>query len=107
MTVKLNYNEFLAFALLYASHVDMEYSEAEKETIQKLVSAKSYDKVYDAFNEMSDFSALQTILDHKGIYYPTAERKAELLAKIKELFLADGEYSTMEKELFHFLEKLL
>jgi len=107
MTVKLNYNEFLAFVLLYASHVDMEYSDAEKEAIQQLVSEQSYEKVYDIFNEMSDFAALQTIIDHKGIYYPTADQRAELLAKIEELFYADGDYSIMEKELMQFLDKLL
>jgi len=107
MTVQLNYNEFLAFVLLYASHVDMEYSEDEKTMIQKLVSEKSYEKVYDAFNDMSDFAALQTIMDHKGLYYPTVEQKQEILDKMKELFYADGDFSSMEKELLFFLEKLL
>jgi len=107
MTVQLNYQEFLAFVLLYASHVDMEYSEDEKSMVKSLVSEKDYDKLFEEFNNMSDFSALQVIIDHKGLYYPTADRKAELLSKIKELFFADGEYSVMEQEVMHFLEKLL
>ena len=102
-----NYNEFLAFVLLYAAHVDIEYSDEEKAKVQALVNKNSYQKIYEDFNNMSDYAALQVIINYKGLYYPTAERKEELLSKIKELFYSDGDFSKMEKELLHFLTKLL
>lgn len=106
-TQKWTYNEFLAFVLLYASHVDIEYSEAEKAKVKSLVSDQSYNSIYDEFIHMSDYAALQKILGYKETYYPTAEQKNDLLSNIKELFYADGDFSTMEAELMHFLDKML
>jgi len=102
-----NQNEFLAFALLYAAHVDIDFSEEEQEQIRSLVDGDTYDKLYAQFIEMSDYKALEIILSYKGLYYPTHDRKNELLARMKKLFMADGDFSIMEKELLLFLEKLM
>lgn len=107
MNTSYSYNEFLAFVLIYASHVDLDYSEEEKDKIKSIVSISSYEKVYNDFINMSDYRSLQTIMDHKGLYFPTADRKEELLDKMKELFYADGDFSSIEKEMLHFLKKLL
>lgn len=102
-----NQNEFLAFALLYAAHVDIDFSEEEKVKIKKLVNEETYNKIYTTFIEMSDYKALETILSYKGLYYPTIARKNELLYQMKLLFEADGELSIMERELLQFLDKLM
>src|SRR5690606_11681945 len=103
---KYSYNEFLGLMLVYVAHVDMEFSEDEKKLIKQKVGEQAMEKVITDFEEMSDFQAFQTILSYKGIYFPTAEQKRELLADMKALFLADGDYSTLERETYHFLEKL-
>lgn len=102
-----NQNEFLAFSLLYGAHVDIEFSEEEKIKIKSLVNEETYDQLYKQFIEMSDYKALETILSYKGLYFPTPDRKSELLAQMKHLFEVDGDFSTMEKELLLFLEKLM
>ena len=102
-----NQKEFLAFSLLYAAHVDIEFSEEEKEKIKSIVDEETYNKLYDTFINMSDYSALETILSYKGLYYPTLDRKEELLDQMKILFEADGDFSIMERELLQFLEKLM
>ena len=102
-----NYQEFVTFVMIYASNVDMEFSEEEMSRIMSKVSTETFNKMYNEFDKRSDFESLQTILAYKGLYYPTADRKLELLNNIKLLFFADGEYSPMEKELMHFFEKLL
>lgn len=105
--VKYSYNEFLGMLLIYVAHVDMDFSEDEKKLIKQKIGNQAMNKVLADFEEMSDFQAFQTILSYKGIYFPTAEQKEELLEDMKRLFLADGDYSTLEKETFHFLEKLM
>lgn len=105
--IEWNYDEFVAFLLLYASHVDMDFSQEEKEKITEKLPKDTYDKIFQKFNNMSDYEALQTILRYKGVYYPTQDRKQELLDKIKMIFFVDGDYSVMERELFGFLEKLM
>lgn len=105
--VDWNYDEFLTFLLIYVSHVDIDFSEEEKAHIKENASEETFDKMLPLFNDMSDYKALETIMNYKGLYYPTHARKEELLSKIKELFYSDGDFSIMEKELYHFLEKLM
>lgn len=105
--LKYSYNEFLGLLLVYISHVDMDFSEEEKDVIKKMIGEKALEKVVVDFDNMSDFQAFQTILSYKGVYFPTTEQKEELLADMKKLFLADGDYNILEKETYHFLEKLM
>ena len=102
-----NYSEFLTFVMIYASHVDMEFSEKEMEIIKSKVDEDVFNKMYEEFDRRSDFDSLQTILAYKGLYFPTAERKNEILKAIKLQFFADGDYSPMERELMHFFQKLM
>ena len=102
-----NQKEFLAFTLLYAAHIDIDFSEEEKVKIKSLIDADTYAQLYKKFIQMSDYKALETILSYKGLYFPTPDRKSELLAQIKHLFEVDGDFSTMEKELLQFLERLM
>jgi len=105
--LKWSYNEFLAFLLIYISHVDMEFAPEEKALIRKKMGVKTFNKMVELFDEMSDYKAYETILSYKGVYYPTAEQKAEIIEKVKDQFYADGEFNIMEKELLHFLERMM
>lgn len=102
-----SYNEFLGLLLVYVSHVDMDFSEEEKTLIKKKVGEKAFNKVLTDFENMSDFQAFQDILSYKSKYFPTVKQKKAILADMKKLFLADNDYSTLEKETYHFLEKLM
>lgn len=102
-----SYNEFLAFLLIYIAHVDMDFSDVEKDLIQKRVGEEVYNKMLLIFNSMSDYQAYQRILEYKGLYYPTHDRKEELLTNMKALFNADNDFNVMERELLHFLEKMM
>jgi hypothetical protein len=89
------------------SHVDIDYSDDEKDRLKRMFDEDVYDKVYAKFDELSDYQALQEIFKYKDKYYSTPEQKREVLDNIKIQFFVDGEYSVMEKEVFHFLEKML
>ncbi len=102
-----NANEFITFLLLHASHADLEFTDDEKESIMERVSPDVFEQIYASYEEMGEFEILQTILDYKGLYYPTIDRKNELLDLVKKQFQADGVVSSLEKSLMLFLEKLL
>jgi len=102
-----NQSEFVTFLLLHASHADLEFTDDEREAIMKNVSPETFEEIYASYEEMGEFEILQTIIDYKGLYYPTAERKNELMNLIQEQFKADGDYSILEKNLMLFLEKLI
>jgi thiosulfate/3-mercaptopyruvate sulfurtransferase len=102
-----NYEEFACFLLIYVSHVDMEFSAEEVAKIKSKFSYDTFDKMLDEFNSVNDFEALEKILACKGVYYPTEDRKNELLDKIKDQFFVDGDYSIMEKALYAFMRRLM
>ncbi len=105
--LKWSYNEFLAFLLIYIAHVDMEFSEVEKDYIRTKTGDETYDKMLAAFESMTDYQAFETILDYKGVYYPTPEQKQELIDKMIAIFHADMEFNIMEKGLLQFMERMM
>ncbi|MBC7885244.1 MAG: hypothetical protein H7X99_07200 [Saprospiraceae bacterium] len=105
--LKWSYDEFLAFLLIYIANVDMDFSEEEKALISKNVGEPTYSKMVITYDSMSDYKAYETILSYKEVYYPTPEQKAELIEKMKDLFDADADFNIMEKELLHFLDKMM
>lgn len=102
-----NFSEFTTFLLLYAANADLEFTEDERKMIMSRVSKDTFEKVNRVFEEQSDYARLQTIMDYKGLHYPTVARRDELFDMMRKLFEADGEYSTLEKNLMMFLDKLM
>lgn len=107
MKENLSYDEFICITLLYAANVNEEFTDEEKSAILKAVGKDTYEKMYGIFDDMSDFEALETIMAHKGIHYPTSTRKQEVLDKIENIFKADQNYDIVEKEIYRFLTNLL
>jgi len=107
MELKYSYNEFLAFLLIYLSWVDLDFADEEKDMIKKLVGKPTFDRIYTDFMEMSDYAAYETILSYKGLYYPTVDKKQELIEKMKDLFYVDADFNIMERELLNFLQKMM
>ncbi len=105
--LKWSYNEFLTFVMIYVGHVDIDFSDKEKSLITKAFGEETFNKMFKEFDVLSDFQAYETILSYKGVYYPTAEQKAEILEKVKQLTMEDGEFNVMERELIHFFERML
>lgn len=105
--LKYSYNEFLGLLLIYIAHVDMEFTEDEREMIKNKIGQNALEKVLADFENMSDFQAFQVILSYKGVYYPTTEQKEEIMTDIKKLFLSDHDFSTLEKETYHFLLNMM
>lgn len=104
---ELSYDEFLCITLLYAGNVGEDFTNEERSAIVRHVGQETYDKVFSTFDEMSDFEALETIMAHKGLHFPTPARKQELLSKIESIFKSDDEYDPVEKEIYRFLSNLL
>lgn len=105
--LKWSYNEFLAFLLIYISHVDMDFSDEEKDYIRIRVGDETYNKMFVEFDSMTDFQALETILSYKGVYYPTPEQKQELIDKMIAIFNTDMNFNIMERGLLHFMERMM
>jgi len=104
---KWNFQEFSAFLMLYAASADLKVTTEEKDAILKKVNEATYDKIWKEYHAMSDINKINLILSYKGLYFPTAERTNELLDLMKKEFMADGEFSLLEKNLMRIVKKLL
>jgi len=104
---KWNYNEFLAFILLYASAADMQFSEAERDLILQKIDSEHLACVQSEFDKNNDFERINIISSYRQKFYNSPEKKAELLVRIEEIFEVDGAYEQTEHNLFMMLRKLL
>lgn len=85
----------------------MDFAEEEKAMIRLNTGEDTFDRMVAVFDAMSDYKAYETIIAYKDMYYPTQEEKAKLIEKMQDLFHADAEFNIMEKELLHFLERMM
>jgi len=104
---KWNEKEFRTFLLIHASHADLEFTDDERQAIVDIVSTETFEEIYGQYEEMGEYEIIKTIIDYKGLYFPTLDRKEELLSIIQKQFSADGHVSKLEKSLILFLNKLL
>lgn len=101
------YDEFLCFLLIYVSYADIEFDELEQKAIQNLFNPGVYQKQILFFENLTDYQALNEIMQYRDKYFSTAEQKKSLLDKVEKQFSANGIYSNFEKEAYQFLEKIL
>jgi hypothetical protein len=99
--------EFLCFLLIYSSNADFEISKGEKHRLASLFDEATFMKQLTLFNDVSDYKALEMILNHKSMYFSTDEEKLNLIQMVKEQALEDGEVSKFELEQMKFLERIL
>lgn len=104
---KWNHSEFSAFLLLYGAFADMEMTKEEEAMIRSKVNDETYNKIKEEFDSTNDYQQVEIIMAYKGLYFPTVDRRNELLDMIKKEFLADGDYSLMEHNLMGLLQKLM
>ncbi|MBT3302331.1 MAG: hypothetical protein HOD63_08530 [Bacteroidetes bacterium] len=106
-TASWTYEDFLAFAMLYAANVDIDVASREKKLIIDKVGRDKYALASKCFNSCNDYERLQTILSLKSRFYPNEEEKEKVLRNIKELFLADGKFEQIEKSLLLSLRRFM
>jgi len=104
---KWNHSEFCAFLLLYGAFADMEMTKEEEAMIRAKVNDETFTTIKEEYDATTDDQKVEIILAYKGLYYPTIDRRNELLDMIKKEFLADGDYSLMEHNLMGLLQKLM
>lgn len=102
-----SYNEFLAYLLLYAANADFEVSKEEKEVLLSFVDKHDYKAVLKDFESRNDYERLQFIEMFKEDYYNNDMALEKLLADLKEVFLADDQYNSIEKAVFMGLRRIL
>lgn len=101
------YNEFLAYLLLYAANADFTVKKEEKAILFSKVDKDVYKTIRKAFEKANDYKQLQTIISFREEYYNDIDSKDRILKDLKDIFLADEEYTTLERAIFTGLRRIL
>lgn len=102
-----NYEEFLAFLLLYAAQADLEMSEEEQELIVEKTGKAAFEQAKKELLRLNDYDALQTILSFKDRFFATETQKNDLINDIKSICKSDGKLSGIEQEITLMLAKIM
>jgi uncharacterized protein YfkK (UPF0435 family) len=99
--------ELKAYLFLYCSHADFEESKAEMEYIKSKLQDLNLATIHAEFDADNDYQSIQKIrLAMKRLQLSASS--IELLEKeMKELFLADGKFDSLEKSLYLGIKRIL
>lgn len=100
-------DEFLAYTLLYAAHADFIFDDEEKDMILAKVNINAYKNVVNELLNDNDYQSLQKILKYIQKHKYNKKDIDVLLHEIELLFMCDGEYDILEKNMMMNLTKLL
>ena len=98
--------DFLAYVLIYAANCDFIETDDEKNYILNLVPQEDYNEMHLEVDHDNDYKASQKIIAHINEKDYTKEELEKILKDIEGIFLADGEYDSVEKMLMVELKKL-
>ena len=102
----LTKDQFDILLLIYASHVDYQFTDDEKDFILGKCDQDTFEVMYKLFMSLDDFTCLRTITKYKEKFYPTEASQSALFDLLKELFSIDGDFSRMEKVFVSFFSRL-
>ncbi len=100
-------DELKAYLLLYCTHCHVEETEEDKELIISKVDKDTYKRIHKEVDKDNDFQSLQKIMNTIERLGYTDKDIDVLIADIKELFLDDGEFDTLEQNMLRQLKHLL
>ena len=106
ITPQLTKSQFKTFFLLYAAHIDYDYSTEEEDYIKTQASKDEYLAMYNLLNQNSEYGGLKIILNNKQCYLCDEDFKNTLYGEVLELFKVDGQYSRPEKVFLEFVDRL-
>lgn len=99
--------ELQAYLFIYCAHADFVEKKEEKDMILSNVDRTTFNKIHQEFDEDTDYQRIQKILAATENYYKSRAQKDKLIEEIMALFLSDGKFDTLEKNLLRELKRLI
>lgn len=100
-------DELVAYVLLYAAHSDLIESNHERTLITNRVDRQTFQNIYSEFGNDNDFQSIQKIVRSIDKHNYNKEEIEQLLADIKTLFYADGDFDIKEHSMLLFLKRII
>ena len=100
-------DEFMAFLLLYCAGVDMDCTEEERKVIRDGIDDAHLAAVEAEYDRLSDFGRISVMKSYQPLYFKDPAQKEDLMKAIRMMFTADGDFDTMEHNVYLMLQKIL
>lgn len=100
-------DELKAYLLLYCTHCHVEETEEDKELIISKVDKETYKRIHKEIDKDNDYQSLQKILNTIERLGYSSNDIDQLIADVKELFLDDDDFDTLEQNMYRQLKHLL
>ena len=98
--------DFLALALSYAANADLEFSEAERAHLKRLCGEAHCAKAQAYMSSLSDYEIIGAITDGRSRFFPGEDGARTLDLHLRAFFQTDDDFSQMEHQILHALERL-
>lgn len=99
--------DFKSFIMLCAASSDYNISEEEHQFILQTIPENRYKSLKRIVDRCSDFECIGIIADNKDKFLPDQESKNKLMDEMQALFHSDHNYSTLERNMFIALKRIL
>lgn len=106
MLEKLTYDEFRAYALLYAAHADGHYASEEEILIKSLLPPNHYESVKAHFDTCSDADVIDLLIAHSGQYCGTPEARSLLQSEMLQICRAHKSFSQIERAILQLCKRI-
>ena len=98
--------EFKAYLLLYAASSDTVITDSERQTILEKISDQDLTHIEEELASDNDYQSIQKILDSLKKFNCSKEECQSILEEMKDVFMADGSFDIMERNMMRALKKL-
>lgn len=106
-TTSWNYNDFLAFLMVYAAYADLRISDEEKEFIRQRVGKEGFEKMVNFYEELNDIDRINVLVDFKKRFCHSEEDLKTILADFASVLKEDHNIDAGEAAVFLGLRHLL
>lgn len=96
-----------SYLLVYCIHADYKKTDEEVEYVKSKISDSVYNEVTAEFEKDNDITRIKKIQSAYSKLNYSNDEKGELISEIKTLFLSDGKFDTLERNLFMCLKRIL
>ncbi len=97
LTGDWKFDDFLLFMLIYAASADLKITQDEKGLIISRFGDEWYSKMLTLFSDNTDFDNFMILHEFKDRFLEDNKNLDRVMDSIKEIFYADGEFSTNER----------
>lgn len=101
------FEDFKSFLLICAASSDHNISKEEHDFIVRIIPEKRYVAIKRIVDRCSDFECMNIIAEHKDKFVPDEAARKDLINDLLALFNSDHNYSTLERNMFLALKKIL